>query len=255
MMMTVRPLGLALLLGIVASLAFAQQNDAQMCIRAYEDRNRSGTLDAGEPFVTKDVGVNLANPDGVIVRTLLLDDSPNATSGVACFTQLAAGQYTLTVASAAYTLTTDSAYVSTVGASAVPLIFDVGLERITTVVPQPEAIPGTLTQAQARYALERIFVAGIAALVVVVVMAAIGGVIYAAVLRPRLRVLPRPVPGAYRQTDTGLMYAVRPPQAPPAPYMRPDTGAMPPVGAVPPAPPAEPPPSADDTDRYKPPQQ
>jgi hypothetical protein len=210
--------------GTLATFAQAT-NNAQACVRLYEDRGRSGTLDAGEPFITKDVGVNLANDLGVIIRTALVDDSAQASSGLVCFTQLEAGQYTISVASAAYSATTDSVFVTAVGESAVPLVFDVGMERITTSLPTPQTTTGTLSPAQTRNTLERVFVAGIGSLFAVVVFAAIGALLYVLILRPRVRAAkPAYAPYPYARPDTGV-------------YSRPPTGSTPPV--VPPAPASE----------------
>jgi hypothetical protein len=237
---------LVLVVGASATLAQAQ-NNAQACVRLYEDRGRSGTLDAGEPFITKDVGVNLANDQGIIIKTALVDDSPQASSGLVCFTQLEAGQYTVSVASAAYSPTTDSVFVTAVGESAVPLVFDVGMERITTSLPTPEGGTGVLTPSQARNALERVFVAGIGSLFAVVVFAAIGAVLYVTILRPRVRAAkatPSYAPYSYARPDTGV-------------YTRPPTGTTPPV--TPAAAPIEPAPLPpmdesydEDTGSYRP---
>lgn len=206
--------GLLLIFGLI-SLVQGQDN-AQICIRLYEDRASAGSLDAGDPFITRDVGVNLANAEGIIIQTALIDDAPQGSSGRVCFTQLAAGQYTVSVASAAYTPTTDSVFVTNVSASAVPLVFDVGMQRIQTeALAASTSTDGTLSPQQARLALEKIFVAGMAALIVTLVMIAFGAVIYVLFVRPRpvpqVAVNPYapPATGAYR-TDTSTMRAVTP---------------------------------------------
>ena len=206
---------------LVASATFAQTtNNAQVCVRLFEDRGASGTLDAGEPFITKDVGVNLANDQGIIIKTALVDDSAQASSGLVCFTQLEAGQYTVSVASAAYAPTTDSVFVSAVSASAVPLVFDVGMQRITTTLATTDTADGTLTPSQARYALERVFVAGIGSLLAVVVFTAIGALLYVLLLRPRAQAKPAYAPYPYARPDSGV-------------YRPPSTGSMPVVPATP----------------------
>ncbi|MFQ3646595.1 MAG: hypothetical protein SNJ80_06655 [Anaerolinea sp.] len=204
-------------LGLSALWAQAQDN-AQICVRLYEDRGERGVLDAGDPFITRDVGVNLANADGIIIETALIDDAPQGSSGRVCFARLPAGQYTVSVASAAYEPTTDSVFVTSVGGSAVPVVFDVGMERLMVELPPPAPAIGTLTPAELRFAVERVFVASIGATVVVAVMLTLGVILYVLFLRPK----PQPVPPP------------RSPYAPPRPPLRPDTGSIPPVTGTPP---------------------
>jgi hypothetical protein len=206
-------------LGLSALWAQAQDN-AQICVRLYEDRGERGVLDAGDPFITRDVGVNLANAEGIIIETALIDDAPQGSSGRVCFARLPAGQYTLSVVSAAYEPTTDSVFVTSVGGSAVPVVFDVGMERLMIELPPPTPAIGSLTPAELRFAVERVFVAGIGSAVVVAVMLTLGIILYVLFLRPK----PQP------------MSPPRNPYAPPRPLLRPDTGTMKPVtGPLPPA--------------------
>lgn len=183
-MRTVYSLVVVLMLGSGLSLVAQSQDSAQICVRLYEDRASLGTLDAGDPFITRDVGINLADTNGVIIQTALIDDAPQGSSGRVCFTALAPGQYTVSVVSAAYTATTDSVFVTSVGTSAVPLVFDVGMQRIPIAPVSDAATDSTLlSPPQARFALERVFVAGLAALVMTLVMIAVGAVIYVLFLR------------------------------------------------------------------------
>lgn len=209
-------LSLLIFAGLSAHGAQAQDN-AQICVRLYEDRGERGVLDAGDPFITRDVGVNLANADGIIVETALIDDAPQGSSGRVCFARLPAGQYTVSVASAAYEPTTDSVFVTSVGGSAVPVVFDVGMERLMVELPPPAPAIGTLTAAELRFAVERVFVASISSAVVMAVMLTLGVILYVLFLRPK----PQPLPP-------------RNPYAPPRPPLRPDTGTMPPVTSTPP---------------------
>ncbi len=218
------------IVGLSLSAPRAQaQDNAQICVRLYEDRGERGVLDAGDPFITRDVGVNLANAEGIIIETALIDDAPTGSSGRVCFARLPAGQYTVSVVSAAYEPTTDSVFVTSVGGSAVPVVFDVGMERLMVELPPPTPALGTLTPAELRFAVERVFVAGIGSAVVVAVMLTLGIILYVLFLRPK----PQPVPP-------------RSPYAPPRPPLRPDTGTIPPVtpapmrpitGTMPPVPP------------------
>jgi len=219
----------ALAVGLWLSTAGVQaQDSAQICVRLYEDRGERGVLDAGDPFITRDVGVNLANADGVIIQTALIDDAPQGSSGRVCFARLPAGQYTVSVVSAAYEPTTESVYVTSVGGSAVPLVFDVGMQRLMIELPPPTLAFG-LSPAKVRFAVERVFFAGVGAMVVVAIMAALGVILYALLLRPK----PQPIPP-------------RSPYAPPIPPLRPDTGPIRPItpapmrpitGSLPPVPP------------------
>lgn len=245
---------LAVAFGMNAALAAAQsQENAQICVRLFEDRGELGVLDAGDPFITRDVGVNLANAEGIIVQTALIDDAPQGSSGRVCFARLPAGQYTVSVASAAYEPTTDSVFVTTVGTSAVPVVFDVGMQRLMIEVPPPPPVIGPLTAADLRFALERVLVAGIGATVVVAVMTAFGIGLYVLFLRPKPQPIPPRSPYAPPRPplrpDTGPLRPIvgsTPPMTPPhpdtgamrpvAPPLRPDTGTMPPVTGSPPRP-------------------
>lgn len=229
-------IALAAALWLGTALAAAQsQDNAQICVRLFEDRGERGILDAGDPFITRDVGVNLANADGVIVETALIDDAPQGSSGRVCFLRLPAGQYTVSVVSAAYEPTTDSVFVTSVGTSAVPVVFDVGMQRLMIELPPPPPVLGTLSQAALRFALERVLAASIGAAIAVAVMTALGMLLYVLFLRPKPQPLPPPSP-----------------YAPPRPPLRPDTGPLLPVtsrldtgtmrpvsGPLPPAPPRE----------------
>jgi hypothetical protein len=66
-------------------------------VRAFEDTNANGKLDAGEALLTRGINVNLLDAQNVTIASALLDQSPTAAQGVVCFQFLAAGQYTINI--------------------------------------------------------------------------------------------------------------------------------------------------------------
>jgi hypothetical protein len=239
----------------VAHSTFAQGN-GQVCIKAFDDRNANGVLDAGEPFIVRDIGVNLANADGIIIQTALLEDSQTASGGIVCFSQLTPGQYTLQMASATYNPTTTSAFVTTVSDTSIPQVFDFGAQVIVTTLPTVADTSGTLSQSQLRYTLEKVFIAGVAAALVIAVMTIVGTLLYVVLLRPKVRQIIQDARKSGVRPDTGAYYPVRDTAS--MPVLRPDTGSMPPIrpdtGSMRPVViEDEPAFLADDTDRFKPP--
>lgn len=176
-------LAIMALWGVVVS---AQDVSAgQLCIRAYEDRNANSTFDAGEPFITKDVSVALANADGLIVKTALLEDSPRASQGLVCFQQLEAGQYTAIVTSASFLPTTNTAFVAGISQTSVPQVFDYGAQVYISTLPVLTPSPSnTLSTNQVQVLLQRIGVGAIGAGIVVVIMSVLGVVLYWLFVRP-----------------------------------------------------------------------
>jgi hypothetical protein len=202
-----------MLLGMLAALllpgaAYAQADDGQFCVQAYEDRNGNGQLDPGEPPITRSIGANLIDANGVIIATGLLDTSPTAARGVICFLNLPVGQYTMMISSADFEPTGSDNMTVNISGQGLPTIFEYGAQRIDV-----EAFPaeGTGRQVDQRQALERILVAGLGGALTMVIVGFIGLVLYLLVLRQRT---PRPEP-----IDPNAYY-MRPP---------PTTGSMPPV--------------------------
>jgi len=216
----------------------AQPPAGQACLRAFEDRNANGVYDADEPLITRDVGAALADASGLIVQTALLDDSPRAAQGIVCFSGLADGQYTISVASAAFQPTTSPLFVVVVSQSSAPSVIDVGAQIISAALPENSPTRETgFTAAQ----LERIAVAAAAGGLVSFLMIIFGWILSALLLRrPQQPPYNLSYTGPYPvYFDTGRMGPVT--AYPP----RPDTGAMPPVppyGQPPYAPPYTPPP-------------
>src|SRR5262245_44586790 len=108
------------LLGVAQ--ATAAQGNGQLCIRSFEDRNRNGQLDGGEPLLTRGVSVNLQDASGITIASALLDQSPTAAQGVVCFPSLAAGQYTVTITSADYTPTTPASITTAITDTGLPAV-------------------------------------------------------------------------------------------------------------------------------------
>lgn len=182
----------------------AQEGSGQVCLRAFEDRNVNGSYDANEPFITRDISATLADVDGVIVASALLDDSPRAALGLLCFQNLAAGQYTLTALSATYAPTALFAFVTSVSADGVPQIFDYGAQVIVSPPPKLEGTP-TLN---VRALLPRLFFSLLGTLLLMSGMIVVGALIFFLFVRPK------PAPTAYA-----------------APTLRPDTGSYTPYRA------------------------
>lgn len=172
---------LAILIGLFGKTA--AQSGGQFCVRSFEDRNRSGQRDGGEPLLTRGISVNLQDSSSVTIASALLDDSPTAIEGVVCFEGLPAGQYTVTVTSADYEPTTTNTFTTSVNDTGQPAIFTFGA--------QPAAAVATGVPAQAgdplreRDQLARIVLAGLGALVVVFGMVVLGLIVYWLAFRRR----------------------------------------------------------------------
>ncbi len=182
------------------ALPVLAQDGGQFWVQAFEDRNGNGTHDAGEPFLTSGVSVDLLNADGVVMASGTLDDAPFASRGFIGFLYLAAGKYTAVITSPNLTPTTPERVPVTIVQSAAPLTVMFGAQPATAAGAPAEASSALgglpLNSETARLAL-----AGFGALIVIGIMAAIGLLIYALVLRRR-------APARARQT-TQVVRAVR----------------------------------------------
>lgn len=281
--------GLALAVGVVT----AQTNNGQICLSAFEDTNGNQVKDQGEAPITQDIVVTLADAQNIIVQSLMMDDSSLASNGVVCFQGLAAGQYTLTAASANYDATTTTSFLTAVDASGNVQRFDYGgklaISRPTGA--SAAAASGVLTPERQAAIIDRLLRSSVGALIAVSVLGLLGVIVYWTGFRlpPRSRVIRStgqypavgyapPVPGTYtpgtpmRPVDpaTGqLRNAPVPPVAVPPPSFD-DTGpiktipvptdlsgasASAPVSDVPFDLPDERPTTEDDTGRYRPPRE
>lgn len=192
---------LAALLGIFGTAA--AQNGGQFCMKAFEDRNGNGTIDGGEPFITRGISVNLLDGQNITIASALIDQSPTAAQGVVCFQQLPAGQYTMTITSADFSATTPTTMTTSLADGALPVVMEFGGKRAAALTtPTPTGTSGAVD----RNELARIIISALGTLVVVAGMVVLGVIIYALALRQRKP----PVPEAMdpRRT-TGSMSAVR----------------------------------------------
>lgn len=195
---------------LVCALPLRAQGSGQICVRAFEDRNGNALLDPNEPRITQGASATLTNVDGVIINTILLEDSTRAAEGLMCFLRLEPGQYTVTVTSADYAETTSNAYVTTITGSGIPQVFDYGAQLINVAVPEATPVPGDLldlTQEEQTALLERLLVATLGTLLVISGMTMLGMIIWFFFLRPRhpARRVPHSTQGMPRITDTGRM--------------------------------------------------
>jgi len=223
---------LIVMLSIVSIATYAQTGDGQVCVRAFEDRNESGTLDANEPLITQGVGVNLMDSSGVTVGTKLLGDAPTAAQGVVCFQQLVTGDYTVLVTSADYAAVTATSFNATVVAGSVPTRFDFGATLIGTGTTTPIET-NAVSQADQNQIMQGILFGGIGAIIVIGIMVIAGMVIYFGVFRRRMNhILATQGTGQFRPV-TGSMPAYNPGTGPMQPY-NPGTGPMPAYQSTPP---------------------
>ncbi|QPC82723.1 hypothetical protein G4Y79_24070 [Phototrophicus methaneseepsis] len=215
-------LGLLVLLLAMSTTALAQEGDGQLCVRAFEDRNRNGIKEAGEPFLVDGISANLLNEDGIIINTALLSQSQRKSEGLVCFQRLTPGVYTVQVISADYVPTSAEQVTLTIGESSIPEVFEYGAELLVVDAPTTTTAEGprSLDQALTPALLQRVLVASIASAVVMGFFIVIGVLVWFLVLRPRRQ--PRPVTGAYAPVPgTGTYQPVPgtdnyPPASPPS---------------------------------------
>lgn len=183
----------------VVSLALpllAQESGGQLWVQAFEDRNGNGQHDAGEPFLTQSVSVDLLNADGVVVASGSLDGAPYASRGYIGFLYLDPGTYTAVITSPELTPTTPDHVAVTIADGALPITVLYGAQRAASTEATSPA--SSLLNGE----LARVALSGFAALVVVGIMIFIGIVIYVLVLRRRYQ-------AEMKRYTTGSMRAVR----------------------------------------------
>jgi hypothetical protein len=177
--MTMRLAAIIMLLLAWALSAAAQPDRGQIWVQVYDDRDGDGALDPGEPPITRGAVLTLLDESGVIVATARLDDSAEAVRGRVGIADAAPGSYTLEVTLADAAFTTSNRFSPTIrageGAS-----FAVGVRRLTA-----DGRSSALPPERARRA--RIALAGAGAAVSAGAMFAVGWLVYAAALRPRVR--------------------------------------------------------------------
>ncbi|MGB1286746.1 MAG: hypothetical protein ACPG7F_09460, partial [Aggregatilineales bacterium] len=185
-----------LLLIIITGAALAQSATGQICIRAFEDRNANSTRDTGEPFLTRSVGASLADADNVIIQSLLLDDSVQASAGTMCFQNLEPGDYTVNVISADYNATTAITFPTTVTETSIPETVEYGGQSVLAVAPAASDEDDSLltNEALQRAALERIFLSAVGAGIVVGLMLFVGAILAFIFFRGRRQPPAQPYP-------------------------------------------------------------
>lgn len=169
------------------------QNTGQICVRSFDDRNANGIYDPGDPPITRGVSASLLDADNVIIRTLLLEDSPQAAQGIMCFQQLEAGQYTVQVASADYDATTTDTFVTAVTTTSIPQVFDFGAQVYVFELPEADVAP----QPDLREVLARVLFSSLGALIGMGGMVVLGSLLYFFFLRPKPSPAQKFATGAY----------------------------------------------------------
>lgn len=203
-----RRLIIALLLMLaIAGIAAAQTSGGQMCVRgAFEDRNGNGQKDANEPPITRGLSASLMNAQGIIIDTMLMDNSPNASSGTMCFQRLEAGQYSMRVSSADYMATTTHEFIGVVSDTGIPVVFPYGGQVIPIEVPQTTDDPLALSASEQQSTFIKFVFAAIGAVVIMGTMIVVGAIIYFAFLRNRQQAMP-PTTGGYAPVPSTGSYA------------------------------------------------
>lgn len=220
-----RGLRLLLLAVMLVMAAFPiQAQDGQFCVQAFEDRDGDGQRDPGEPPITRGIGANLLNASGIVQQTALIDNAPTSAQGVICFLNLPDGQYTMTITSADYSATTLDNMTVDLDAetSTLTTLFEFGAQRLNDPLAalDAETAEGELDEAT----LERIIVAAIGALIVMVGTAFVGLILLAILRRGRMQRLRQQYgssgPTDYRRATTTGSNPIIPPAADTGEYPR-----------------------------------
>ena len=188
---------------LIAGLLFIPtawaQTGGQFCARSFEDRNGNGTLDGGEPLLTRGVSAELLNADNVIVASALLSSSPTAAQGVICFQFLAPGQYTMIITSPDYLSTTPNTVSAEISDGTLPTVVEFGGQQMNFApaeVTSPANSPlGIDLETDV---LQRVVLSALGTLVVIAGMIVLGSLIYLIFVRRK------PAP-AYPNPTTGNM--------------------------------------------------
>lgn len=163
---------LALVLAVTAAAA-QESGDGQFCVRGFEDRNANLTRDAGEPLLTSGMAADLLDESGIVVASALLAESPTAAQGVICFQFLPPGQYSIQVTAAEYVATTPDTMTVTLRGGELPAVLEFGAQNIVDAHPRPSE-----AAAEESPQWPRLLTAAVGALIALVVMQALGLVIY-----------------------------------------------------------------------------
>ena len=174
---------------LIASLLIAvaggllAQDTGQICVSTFEDRNGNGSPEVDEPPVTQGIGLHLLNALGVTIKSTLLETSENASRGLACFDDLPAGDYSITLTSSQYQAATASSFDAAVLPGRAPAVFDFGVSPIPVELQAPAQAPLVLDEKQ-RFALQGIGIGLIVSAILAAVMLLTGLLVY---LRNRRR--------------------------------------------------------------------
>ena len=185
MMRWIKSLALLCLL-VLGAGALKAQETGQICILSFDDRNQNGARDAGEPPITQGIGIHLLNTGSVTIESTLLEESPNAARGLACFDGLPAGDYIALLTSADYIAMTSSSFDAAVAPGAAPVRFDFGVKPLTSRNSTAMTSPAISADVQ-NQTLQRILFGTVASVIVGGLMFIIGLFIYFAGLRPRMK--------------------------------------------------------------------
>ena len=183
-----------LLLSMVWGVTTQAQGGGQFCVRAYEDSNGNGQLDAGESLLTYGVGATLHDASGVIINSAILDTSPRSAQGLICFENLAAGQYTIKVTSPEYIATGRDNMTTTIGGSFMMAVLEYSGRRISSGAPTESAL--TSPQDDKSDNSTRLLVAAGGGLLTMFLVGGIGAVVYVLFLRKPARTYPGHPPKA-----------------------------------------------------------
>lgn len=160
------------------------QDWSQVCIQAFADQNGDGQLGEIEPPIIRGVAASLLDERGVTIRSQLLKDSAYAADGLLCFDQLFQGEYQVIISSSEYMATTPTTARAGVDPGSAPAIINFGAKPLTQSSAEAVATGLTALDGDARQTL---LVAGAAAIMAVVGMSLLGSVLFALILRRRIR--------------------------------------------------------------------
>ena len=169
------------------------QDTGQVCAQSFEDRDADGLRDPDERAIAYGVGASLQNAAGVTIASLLLEDSPFAADGLLCFDQLLAGDYQIILRSAEFSTTTSASFSASVNPGAAPALVEFGIRSLQVA----ESNRGATRIALDAAALDAILLGLIGSLIMVLIMSAIGLLLYLLVFRRRLKraaAMPHPPP-------------------------------------------------------------
>ena len=181
-----KTVAIALFVFCLARMTGQAQATGMICAMAFDDRDRSGSHDLGEPPITGGIGYSLQNEFDVTLATRLLEESAEAARGFVCFGGLEAGEYKLVLTSAQYQPTTATTFSAAVVPGQAPARFDFGASPLYSARQTRDAGLQQLSEAQLR-SLQGIGIGLLGALLTACVTLFLGLLIYVGVFRRRLR--------------------------------------------------------------------